>query len=386
LTSEALSQLTEIRRRRPHGPRRIWETLDENIYRERLRGAFLARMAGCILGAPVEMWSIEKMQALAEENGDAFPPVDYWKTVPDPDTLRYEMSPRRAFTRTHMDSVPVDDDIAYTLLGLLIIEEYGHCFSIEDVGLAWLKYLPSACTAEKVALGNLKAGIPAREAAEKENPYQDWIGAAIRADPWGYIAPGCPEQAAEWAWRDGYLSHRGEGLYGEMFWAAAISAAFAVDDPIEALRIGLTEIPEHCEMTHAVNWALEKAPTVRDYQDARAAVDENFPEMNHVHVINNASLTVFGLTIGGADVTRVISQTVAMGLDNDCTAATAGSIAGAIAGARNVPDHWTRPFGDRVLSYLNGEPAFSIDGLIDRFATQARLLFQEGPHKREMFS
>ena len=85
--------------------------------------------------------------------------------------------------------------------------------------------------------------MPAERAAEKDNPFCEWIGADIRADPWGYLAPGWPEKAAEMAWRDAYLSHRRNGIYGEMFFAAAISAAFTVDHPVEALEIGLTEIP-----------------------------------------------------------------------------------------------------------------------------------------------
>jgi primosomal protein N' len=39
-------------------------------------------------------------------------------------------------------------------------------FTTEDVGTAWLKYLPMACTAEHVALEALKAGVPAMQAAE----------------------------------------------------------------------------------------------------------------------------------------------------------------------------------------------------------------------------
>ena len=72
------------------------------------------------------------------------------------------------------------------------------------------------------------------------------------------------------------------------------------------------------------------APEVKDYRDARQAVDARFAGMSPVHTVNNACLTVWGLTIGGRDVTRVIGETVAMGLDNDCTAATAGSLVGAV--------------------------------------------------------
>ena len=42
-------------------------------------------------------------------------------------------------------------------------------------------------------------------------------------------------KTTEWAYRT--LSHRRNGVYGAMF-TAAISAAFAVDDPLEASASG----------------------------------------------------------------------------------------------------------------------------------------------------
>jgi ADP-ribosylglycohydrolase len=372
------NDLEAIRALRPNGPRRLWPELDRAAYADRLEGALLARFAGCTLGAPVEGWPVEKMQALAEENGDEFPPSDYWSYVPEPKRTRYGVSPREAYTRKKMDGVPVDDDLAYTLLGLLIAEDSGPDFSLEDVGKAWLKYLPCACTAERAALDNLRDGVAARKAAEKDNPYCEWIGADIRSDPWGYLAPGWPEKAADMAWQDAYLSHRRQGIYGEMYFSAVIAAAFAVDDPVEALKLGLTEIPRRCALANALRWALRTAPDIKTYHDARSAADDKFAGMSRVHTINNACLTVWGLTLGGTDVTRVIGETVAMGLDNDCTAATAGSIVGAVVGRKGVPAKWTRPFGNTVRSYLIGRPRFTISGLVKRFTRQARRVHAEG--------
>jgi len=366
------SDLKRIRALRPKGPRRLWEGFDKERYQERLEGALLGRCAGCILGAPVEGWPIARMQALARENGQDFPPTDYWKRVPEPATKRYGLSPRETYTRSRMNGVPVDDDITYTLLGLLVVEEFGPDFTVEDNGKAWLEHLPYACTAEDVALRNLKAGVPAGKAAEKNNPFCEWIGADIRSDPWGYMAPGWPEKAADMAYRDAYLSHRRQGIYGEMYFAAAIAAAFAVDHPVEALEIGLTEIPRNCALARAVRWALKTAPQIRDFRQAREAVDERFAGMHPVHTINNACLTVWGLTIGGTDLTKVIGETVAMGLDNDCTAATAGSIAGTVVGKRGIPKRWYRNFNNVVHSYLIGRRRFSISGLVKRFVAQAR--------------
>ncbi len=370
------NDLAQIKALRPKGPRRLWPKFDRDAYCERIEGGLLGRMAGCTLGAPVESWPIEKMQALAAENGDQFPPTDYWSYVPEPATRRYQMSTRESYTRDGLDGVPVDDDITYTLLGLLIVEDFGPDFTIENVGEAWLKYLPCACTAEDVALKNLKRGIPAREAGAIDNPYCEWIGADIRSDPWGYLAPGWPERAAELAYRDAYLSHRRQGIYGEMYFAAVIAAAFAVKDPVEALRIGLTEIPADCALADAVTWALRIAPDIRDYRQARAAVDERFRGMHRVHTINNACLTVWGITIGRTDLTKAIGETVAMGLDNDCTAATVGSIVGAVAGKESIAPHWYRKFHNQVRSYLIDRPEFSLTGLGLRFTEQARRVHQ----------
>jgi ADP-ribosylglycohydrolase len=349
----------------------MWTGMRSAEYRDRLAGAFLGRMAGCTLGAPVEFWPIHKMKALAEETGNDFPPTDYWSRVPDPKEKRYAMSPREDYTRSRMRGVPVDDDTIYTLLGLLIAEEHGPDFTTADVGRSWIKYLPYACTAEDVALKNLKKGVPAGRAGSRGNPYCEWIGADIRADSWGYMAPGWPERAATMAYRDAFLSHRRQGIYGEMFFAAAVAAAFAVDDPVEALRIGLTEIPAHCALHEAIRWALRVSPDIEDYEEAREAMERRFKGMSHAHTINNACLTVWGITIGKTDFTRVIGETVAMGVDNDCTAATAGSIVGAVIGKRGVPAKWYRRFDDTIHSYLLGRRRFSIRDVLGRFETQA---------------
>ena len=364
--------LPGIQSLRPAGPRRLWQGFEKNEYSDKVEGALLGRLAGCTLGAPVEFWSIEKMQALAIENGDAFPPTDYWSRVPEPELKRYQVSPRKAYTRKGIAGVPVDDDIVYTLLGLLIIEEHGIEFTVEDVGKAWLKYLPYACTAEEIALKNLKKGVPARLAGASNNPYCEWIGADIRSDSWAYVAPGWPERAAIMAYRDACISHRRQGVYGEMFFAAAIAAAFHVDDPVEALRIGLTEIPRDCTLSKEIRWALRVSPEIRDYKHARAAVESRFSGMSHAHTINNACLTVWAITIGGTDFSRVIGEAVAMGMDNDCTAATAGSIVGAVVGKKDIPVRWYENFDNKIYSYLIGKKKFTISGVVSRFEKQAR--------------
>ena len=370
LTAAEPDDLDAIKALRPDGARRMWDSLPDN-FRSKLEGALVGRCAGCTLGSIVENWDVERMERWAAHLGDAFPLVDYWSQAEQPHNHKYQTSLRQDFTPAYMDGVPTDDDINYTQLGLLVLETYGTDFSVDDMGEAWVRWLPFAFTAEGIALENLRNGVPAMEAGDLDNPCVQYIGADIRSDPWGYAAPGYPELAAEFAWRDAYISHRRNGIYGAMYFSAAIAAAFAVDDTVDALRIGLEEIPADSYFAREMRWALDEADNISGYKDARAAVDARYPGMHRVHAINNAVLTIWGLTVGGDDYTKVIGETVAMGLDNDCTAATAGSIWGAVYGIDAIPERWHKNFNNKVHTYLIGETTFAIDDMLDRYVAQA---------------
>ena len=111
---------------------------------------------------------------------------------------------------------------------------------------------------------------------------------------------------------------------------------------------------------------------MKDFRHARRLVDKRFSGMSSVHTNNNACLTVFALALGQRDVTRVVGNAVAMGLDNDCTAATAGSIAGAVVGFGSVPQHWYRPFRNTTRTYINAHEWFRNTDIARRFAAVAR--------------
>ncbi len=362
--------LRAIRALRPKGPRRLELDLTPERLRDKILGAWLGRAAGCILGCPVEGHESAVMEAYAKRIGQKWPLEDYWKTCSDPDQPRYR-SRRRDYTKPHLKRIESDDDLTYTVLGLLILEDYGPDFTTHDVGRAWLKYLPMACTAEHVALENLRAGLKPPRTAIKDNPFNEWIGADIRSDPWGYAAPGLPELAAEFAHRDARLSHVKNGIYGEMFFSAMIAAAFATDDLDELVRIGLSEIPRQCRLARAVRLGVKWIKADGDWRKTLARVDKHFAGMHRVHTINNAVLTLAGLYYGAGDFTRTIGITVSMGYDNDCTGATAGSICGAILGAKKLPGKWTRPLGDEVVTYITGHERLRSSDLADRFLKMA---------------
>ena len=203
LAAREPDDLAGIRAARPDGPRRMWASLNRTLYRQKLEGAFLARSAGCMLGAIVEGWSDQSDGGLVQVHGRTVSTRRLLVAGREHSVMaRYRVSANQEYTRGSLDGAPVDDDIVYTILGLLVAEECGPEFTTTNVGRVWVERLPYACTAEAVVLAHLQAGMRAEDVAEADNPFCQWIGAAIRSDPWAYMAPALPEKAAGMAYRD----------------------------------------------------------------------------------------------------------------------------------------------------------------------------------------
>ena len=133
--------LAAIRALRPEGPRALVKRIPAD-YRERLEGAMLGRIAGCLLGSIVEGWKVQDMEKWAIESGDAFPPRDYWSQAKTPLGTRYIVAKNRDYTRGGMTGVPPDDDIVYIIAALMILEKYGFDFKAANVADYWDEYLP----------------------------------------------------------------------------------------------------------------------------------------------------------------------------------------------------------------------------------------------------
>jgi ADP-ribosylglycohydrolase len=370
LRKEEPIELEDIRALRPRGPRKLPLTLSDAELYDRMLGAWLGRAAGCMLGIPCEGMSKAAIRSAARALGQRYPLNDYWRLDPKPgnaDGTHYGLTPRRKFLKGHIARIGTDDDLTYTLLGLLILEDYGIDFTVRDVGEAWLRYLPMACTAERVALDNLKKGIEPPLTARIGNPYQEWIGADIRSDPWGYAAPGLPEVAAELAYRDASVSHIMNGTYGEMFFSAAIAAAFALGDVEEVLEVALAEIPKNCRTAQTVEETIAWCRRDQDWDATTQRILKKYAGMAGAHTLNNAALTVAGLLYGKGNYGKTIALTVMGGVDTDCTGATAGSIFGAMAGAKRLPRKWTRPLGDGAESYIIGRRRWRSSDVARRF-------------------
>jgi ADP-ribosylglycohydrolase len=191
------------------------------------------------------------------------------------------------------------------------------------------------------------------ESASYRNPYREWIGAQIRADFFGYITPDDPKKGAELAWRDASISHVKNGIYGEMFVAAMLSASYVKKDIEDIIRTGMSQIPEKSRLYEGIKIVLDWRKEGITWEDAINRVHEKYDEknMHHwTHTISNAIIVCIGLLYGECDFEKSIGIAVTAGFDTDCNCATVGSIIGFVLGSKALPEKWTNPLNNRLKS------------------------------------
>lgn len=344
----------------------------------RIRGAWLGRAAGCLLGKPIEGWRRAQIETHLRLAG-AYPLKTYFRsTYKGFDRFPHPYGDSRACV-DRISCMPADDDLNYTVLALEVMERHGADFTSEDVARAWLEFLPalSTFTAERITYRNLLLGISPPESARYRNPYREWIGAQIRADFYGYACLGDPAGAAALAWRDARVSHVKNGIYGAMWVAAMIAGAPHALKAAEIIQCGLDEIPAQSRLAEAVRAVLAWRAEGMDYDAAAGRIHGQWDESNAhhwCHTISNAQIVAAGLLWGNEDFTTSICRAVQAGFDTDCNGATVGSIMGVWQGADSLPGAWIAPLNGAIETSLVARATVPVAGLVGRtLAVQERV-------------
>ena len=359
----------------PEGDRRV-SLPPESVIADRIAGGWFGRASGCLLGKPVEKTPREGIRRILSSNG-SWPLNDYItaKGVPEELLVRYPWNRHegRESLRENIICMPEDDDMNYPMLNLAVLESAGPGFTTEDIARAWLAMLPvlSTFTAERVAYINCLEGLQPPETALVRNPYREWIGAQIRGDVFGWVSPGDPRRASGLAFRDAVLSHVRNGIYGEMFVAAMIAAAFVESEPRDVVMAGLAIVPPGSRLARAVQFALALPASEPEWEGAVNRLYEEFGRYHWVHTVNNAALVVAALLYGRGEFSRSVCCVVMGGWDTDSNGATVGSIVGTMLGASRLPGRWITPLNNRIRSSLRGFDNAAIDQLAARTLTIA---------------
>jgi ADP-ribosylglycohydrolase len=343
---------------------------DRSVLFDRIHGGWLGRAAGCLLGKPVEKIPREGIEAILRSTGRW--PLDGYFTAAGLDpavAARWPWNRRSApnSLAENIDGMPEDDDLNYAILALRLLERRGGEFDTGDVAQAWLDELPAGrvFTAERAVYRNLLEGVAPERAAVRRNPFRAWIGALIRTDVYGWARPGDPRAAARLAWRDGRLSHTGDGLYGAMFVAAMTAAACVADDVETVLAAGLAVVPAGSGLAEAVRYGASLGAGDLPVAGALDALHDRYGHLHWVHVLNNAATIGFALARGRGAFESVCPAVLA-GWDTDSVGATVGSVCGTLSGAGRLPSRWVAPLHDRIATSLPGEHHASLRTLSRR--------------------
>ena len=339
---------------------------------DKLRGAWYGRIAGCLLGKPVEGIRRRELEYVLRQTGN-YPLARYLREADMTEEIygacRHNLR-GRIFEESAQGAAPPDDDTNYTAMAALkLVEVYGRGFTSEDVGACWIESQPKRayCTAERVAFINLANGFLPPDSAVYKNPFREWLGAQIRADYFGYINPGDPAAAAEMAWRDASVSHVKNGIYGEMLFAAVIAAAALSDDMPQIIRAGLAEIPSKSRLHESVETLLAMYESGACFDACTAWIYADWDEgsaHDWCHTIPNALIVCAALLFGEKDFGKTICLAVSCGFDTDCNGATAGSVIGMARSFAHIPNAWTDCFAGKLQTHITGWSEVEIESLI----------------------
>ena len=306
-------------------------------FRDKVFACWMGKNIGGTLGAPIE--GLKHTHAL-----------DFYHPVPD-------------------KSAP-NDDLDLQLVWLKMLEEQGLDPALPLFAEYWSRLAASYPWDEYgFFMRNHSRGLRPPIAGCFENFYVDNMGSPIRSEIWACLHPGDPEAAARMAWKDSAVDHAGgEGMWGEMFWAALESAAFVESDPLTLIRIGLEMIPLSSHVARSIReaaWCHENGKT---WGVARERIATWFTSQHPCNAVPNHGFTIIGW-LYGADYGDRLTKAVNCGFDTDCTGATLGSLLGILGGTAAIPKKWSDPIGTQIVVHKftrNFTPPPTIDDLTDR--------------------
>jgi ADP-ribosylglycohydrolase len=348
----------------------------------RVEAAFYGRVAGCILGKPVEV------MPTAEQLKNALEPLGHWPLrgwVPEAALDKIGSMggwKQPQWTETVADRIEYvtgDDDINYCVLATLLVERKGADFTGADVQKQWQLQLSPAITfgpertmlLRRGAAGNNYAPVDEDDAQRWPtvlNPGSELCGAFIRVDAYAWAALGRPALAAELAYRDAATTHVRTGVYSSMWIAALLAAAPFVDAWDGLARLALAYVPQRSRFADVVRESIGDVAAADDWWSANRALVARRPDALHCMITQEVG-TLLNTLRFARDTGEGICLQVSQGNDTDSFGATAGSMLGLRNGADGLDhDQWIKPFNDDLRLAMVLPPERSLSAMAARAA------------------
>jgi hypothetical protein len=215
--------------------------------------------------------------------------------------------------------------------------------------------------ANKNARDLMDKGIipPATGSVENNKAASYNLSGQFCTEAYGMISPGMPNTAADIGIYYAHISVSGEPIQAAQYWTTLISLNSFSKYPIEQI---ITEALEAVDPKSAMAEVVKDAIKAyhnnpKDWKSARQVIYRKWivdRKWNGNSTPSNGAMVILSLLYGNGDFYKTIQYAMALGLDADCNAATAGAVVGVNIGFRkiaslpgfNMPDTYknnTRP-------------------------------------------
>ena len=248
-----------------------------------------------------------------------------------------------------------NDDLDLQLVWLKAMYEVGpYSINSDILGEYWSEYIVPYWSEYGNCKSNMRRGLMPPISGQYENIWKNSNGAWIRTEIWATMFPCDLEKAIYCAFEDASVDHGvGDGTYAAVFVAAMESAAFAVNDIRELIKIGLSNIPQDCRFARFINAAVECYDSGMTWLEARNKLTDMAladPELGWFQAPANVGYVIIALLYGEGDFKKTVLTACNCGDDTDCTCATAASILGIMNGTSVIPEDWKKYIGDDITT------------------------------------
>ncbi|MFX0199038.1 MAG: ADP-ribosylglycohydrolase family protein [Candidatus Hodarchaeota archaeon] len=248
------------------------------------------------------------------------------------------------------EELPPNDDLDLQVLWLKVLEEKGAALTSDDLGQAWLDWCWYHFNEYGVFRRNWRLGIHPPYSGRYDNEFwETGMGCPIRSEIWGYVFPGAPDLAAEFAEKDGTLDHSEQSVAAEKMFAAMASMAFFIPDVRRLMDMFFHYLPEGTVIQKLSRVALESYDKGLSLRQARERIMAIGGHPEACDCQTNVPFTLLGLLYGENDMQDTLLSALKCGYDTDCTLATSAAFVGQILGARNIPVNLKDPIGDQLV-------------------------------------
>jgi hypothetical protein len=294
-------------------------TLTEAGYRDRVRGGWLGKLIGATVGGPSD--GQKQTQATAG--------------LPE------------ALSRSQ---VSLNEGIDLQLVWLRALQSFGPTVTTEDLTGAWLRHAAHTHGEYPYARANFRRDVPPPISGGFDNPFRDALGALARAELWGMLAPGDPEQAAWFARRDSMLDHAGAGLEAAIWLAGMASAAFVEKDTSRLVELGLSLVSEEGRLARGVRDVVRWHGEYADWGRTREMLLRSYSSEDVRDSVVAAGIIALALLHGRGEFATCIVTAANCGWSSGTTCAATGALLGLTLGADGIPEEWRRSVRQEVVA------------------------------------